>query len=93
MIQLEKLSRDEIAEHIGIKMPEIIKRDVAAKLLRVSPGTITAMIINGTLPIGSAYDTKEGRAAKGLYGTDGSSRTIVVKERLKKWLEGKDLEA
>lgn len=64
---------------------EIIPTEAVAKLLRTTPSKITAMVVNGSLPIGAAVRAGED-------GERSNNRAIIVKKRLEKWLEGRDLE-
>ena len=57
-----------------------ITRDDVAKELGVSGETVTTMILNGTLPIGCAYNG-------GV-----KTRTIVIRRRWELWAAGRDLE-
>ena len=81
----KELTAQEIAAKIGIKPPKVLKTKEVAILLGVTPRTVNAMVCNGTLPIGCGYD----KNADGSCG--GSTRTVVIEERLIKWLGGCDL--
>ena len=61
------------------KVP-ILKREEVAELLGCSPDTVTAMVDNGSMPIG------------GVYKTGKTSRTIIIKRRWDLWIEGRDLD-
>lgn len=60
---------------------ELLKADDVAKMLCTTPQKITAAILNGTFPVGIV--------AEG--GKSERTRTIIVKCRLEKWLNGEDL--
>lgn len=60
---------------------EIVPTETVAKILHTTPAKVTAMVINGTLPIGAAISAKEA----------GQNRAIIVKRRLEAWLNAKDL--
>ena len=53
-----------------------------ARLFGTTPPKIVAAIKNGTLPIGFVADSPEPNVR---------TRTIIVKQRLEKWLNGEDL--
>ena len=59
---------------------ETLTRDEVAKMLGVSATAIPSMIINGTMPIGACYDNGK------------TTRTVIIKKRWDRWVEGKDLE-
>ena len=66
---------------LDFKVDIIDAKDVA-RLFGTSPPKIKAAILNGTLPIGFVADDS---------GKGGFDRTIIVEQRLKKWLNGDDL--
>ena len=57
---------------------ELMTREEVAKILETSPTKVTAAIKNGTMPIGAVC--KE--------DTDHRERTIIVKARFLKWVNG-----
>ena len=58
-----------------------LNREEVATILGVSPETVTTSILNGTMPIGMAYNV------------NGNSRTVIIEERWEKWVRGTDLES
>lgn len=62
---------------------EIMTTEEVAQALHTTPMKVTAMVLNGTLPVGCAAEGKPGER----------NRTIIIKKRLEAWLAAKDLGA
>lgn len=61
---------------------DLMSTEEVAKLFNTTGQKVTAAILNGTLPIGFVAKAEN---------PNERTRTIIVKQRLKKWLDGEDL--
>ena len=78
-----KKTVEEIAWKYGIAVPRRIPCHEAAKLVGLSPPMFHKMVLNGTMPVGGATEDAEA----------GTTRTPIYATRLKKWLNGNDLDS
>lgn len=67
-----------------MEKPEILSTLETARLLGLSPAKVTTAIRKGDLPVGFVVDPTPGK--------NEHIRTVIIKKRLERWLNGEDLQ-